>query len=470
LNAVADAPPKALPEVLQNAQIQEEGNCGPYIFPAEFVHSSLRPEPPPPSVHPNLGDESTLSNAPPSTRVTNTETVDNTVDISANMNNQLGPQDDPGNNPESIAEAREEAPRSPLELHPSPTLPQAPTNFFPREEVMNEILDLTGQVASTALYGSVGVGKSFVALSVLHDNRTKATFGRNRHFARCNDPTNSLVGFLELLSDAIGTDRTTDIGQLLSHLESSPPRLLVLDGVDSILDSLTPEAKEVSAIIEELGSNQHVCLVTTSRIYPDLHGFHRIEVQTLPEDGVRETFYSHCGLDRSPAVDDLIVRLDFHPLSIDLLACSVRENGWDTTMLLQAWEDDQTSALRMNHRQRLKDALELSLFSPTIKKLGTVAQDSLNAIAAFPFGIEEGKLAMISPQITGVEAAADVLCRFSLIYRQDGFVKMLSPFRSYFLDCMMKPAQYEEIIRWGPDCCPSPARTSIHSISSVTTL
>ena len=31
-------------------------------------------------------------------------------------------------------------------------------------------------------------------------------------------------------------------------------------------------------MIEELGSYPHVCLVTTSRMDPDIPGFHRIEV------------------------------------------------------------------------------------------------------------------------------------------------------------------------------------------------
>ena len=74
-------------------------------------------------------------------------------------------------------------------------------------------------------------------------------------------------------------------------------------------------------------------------MYPDIHGFHRIEVPTLSEDGARETFYSRCDLDRSSAVDELIASLDFHPLSIDLLARSVCENDWDATSLLQAWDD-----------------------------------------------------------------------------------------------------------------------------------
>jgi len=59
--------------------------------------------------------------------------------------------------------------------------------------------------------------------------------------------------------------------------------------------------------------------------------------------------------------------------------------------------------------------------------------------------------------------AVDVLCQFSLIYSQDGFVKMLSPFRSYFLDSMVVPAQHEEIIRWGPDCHPAKACTFFSS-------
>ena len=133
------------------------------------------------------------------------------------------------------------------------------------------------------------------------------------------------------------------------------------------------------------------------------------------------------------------------------------------TTLLQAWNDEQTSALGTNYRQNLKETLELSLCSPTIKNLGTTTQDILNVIAAFPPGVEEGRLRRKFPHITGVEVAVEVLCRFSLIYRQDGFVKMLSPFRSYFLSSMMVPAQYEEVICWGSNCHPAKARTFFSS-------
>lgn len=357
--------------------------------------------------------------------------------------------------------ARERAPGSPPELPPLPALPRAPTNFFPREQIVNEILDITDQAASTALFGSIGVGKSSVALTLLHHNRTEAKFGRNRHFLRCNNLTNSLEDFLKHLSCAIGISHTTDLGQLRSHFESSPPLIMLLDGVDHILDPLAPEAAEIYATIEEFGCYQHICLLTTSRMYPGILGFHRLEVPTLSEEDARDAFYGLCHLARSPVVNDLLTRLDFHPLSIDLLATAVRENGWDEPALLRVW-DDETDVLRTQYQQRLKDAVELSFRSPTIQHLGTAAWEVLGAIAAFPYGFEERRLKRAFPGITEVEVVVDVLCRFSLLYRQDGFVKMLTPFRFYFLESMLKPAQHVEVIRWDAGTAGESTSLSLH--------
>ena len=356
----------------------------------------------------------------------------------------------------SLLLGEKKASRSSLELSPIPALPQPPTNCFPREGILNDILDLTDQVASTALFGSIGVGKSFVALTLLHHNRTKVKYGRNRHFMRCDDLTNSLDGFLERLSDAIGTGRTADIEQLRSYFVSSPPLILLLDGVDAILDPLASEAEEILATIEEFGCYQQVCLLATSRMYPEIPGFRRLEVPTLPGEDALGAFYGLCNLGRSSTVDSLIAGLDFHPLPIDLLATSVRENGWDESMLLTMWGNDQAVAPK-RYQQRLKDAVEISFRSPTIQHLGTAARATLEAIAAYPSGVEERKLENLFPSITGVAVAVNILCKFSLLYRQDGFVKMLSPFRFYFLDSMFEPAQCVEIVRWGPDCNPAPA-------------
>ena len=355
-----------------------------------------------------------------------------------------------------------EVPGSPLELSPSRALPRAPANCFSREEIVSEVLDLTDQVASTALFGSIGVGKSSVALTLLHHDRTTVKFGRNRHFMRCDDLTNSLEVFLERLSAAIGISRTTDIGQFRSHLESSPPLILLLDGVDFILDPLAPEAEEIFATIEEFGCYPQVCLLTTSRMYPEISGFHRVEVPTLSGGDARDAFYGLCHLNRSSMVDSLIAKLEFHPLPIDLLATAVRENGWDESTFLKMWDDDHGATLKTQYQQSLMDAVEASFRSPTIQNLGNAARKALEAIAAFPSGVEERRLESVFPSITGVGVAVEVLCKFSLLYRQDGFVKMLSPFRFYFLDSMLEPAQHVEVIHWdAADCSAAKACKSL---------
>ena len=331
----------------------------------------------------------------------------------------------------------------------SPTSPSRPF----REEVVNEILDLTDQIASVGLFGPIGIGKTVVADTALHHNRTKAKFGQNRHFMRCDDLALSLEAFIERLSIAIDTNAT----QLQLRLQSSPPLILLLDGVDFILDSQSPEAEKISATIEEFGSYEHVCLVTTSRIYPDIPGFHRVEVPTLSEDFARDTFYVLCNMGRSPAVDDLIARLDFHPLSIDFLASSVRENNWDEVMLLKAWGDDRVGTLKTNYYQRMREAMEPFLHSPTIQNIETSARTILWAVAAYPCGFEERRLQNTFANVIGIGEIVNVLCKFSLVYRQDGFVKMLSPFQFYFRESMLVLAQTKEVIHVGPDCMPAQA-------------
>ena len=329
-----------------------------------------------------------------------------------------------------------------------PVPPQVPVHWF--SQITGEILDLTDQVASVALFGSIGVGKTFVAHSILDHDRTKAKFGENRHFIRYDDLSKSPESFVERLADAIHTNTT----QLESRLRSSPPLILFLDGVDSVLNSLDPEVEEIYAMIEEFGSYEHVCLVTTSRIYPDIHGFHRVEVPSPPEDGARDIFYTLCNLDRSPAMDTLIAKLDYHPFSIELVARCIRENKWDEEMLLKAW-GDQNSALRAIYYQSLKDAIEPVFCSPRIKELGTTARDVLGAIASFQSGIGEHQLEGLFHRRGGVREVVDVLCKFSLVYRRDGILKMLSPLQFYFLESMLVYAKTGEVIKWGPECMPA---------------
>ena len=255
---------------------------------------------------------------------------------------------------------------------------------------------------------------------------------------------NSLDDFLGRLSDAIGVHHPTDTAQLLSHLALSPPRILVLDGVDYILDPLAPGAAEIATAIEEIGRCKNVCLIATSRMDIKIPDFRHIEVPTLPANDARNTFYGRCNLGRSAAVDKLLADLDFHPLSIELLARAVCENDWDEPALLEAWNGSGTSILNASGRQSLEDNIRSTLLAPTIREFGTATREALEAIAVFPSGVKESRLEIIFPGITEVGDAVNALCMFSLLYRQGGYVKMLSPFRFYFLESRQPLAHHPE--------------------------
>jgi hypothetical protein len=341
--------------------------------------------------------------------------------------------------PSDSNETPTESPSSSLDLSPLLPLPQAPAIFFAREEMTNKLLALVERFTSLALFGAGGIGKSAIALTLLRHDQVQAKFGRNRYFVRCDDLAGSLEGFVERLSYAIQVKHTTKMEQLRPYLESSPPLVLLLDGVDSILDPLAPEADKISATIEEIGRYQHVCLLTTSRMHLEISSFHVIEVPTLPEGGARDTFYSLCHMERSSAVDALITELDFHPFSISLLAGAVLEKGWNESALLQAWRDNGTSLLKAPDGPGLASTIESLLLSPSIRNLGVTAREALEAISAFPGGVEERRMESMFPGIPGLAEMIPVLCRFSLVRSQDGFVRMLSPFRLYFLECMLQP-------------------------------
>ena len=281
------------------------------------------------------------------------------------------------------------------------------------------------------------MGKTAIAVTLLRHGQIAEKFGKHRYFIHCDRVENSLDGFLERLSEAIGA-RFKDMAQLWSYLDSSPC-ILVLDGVDSILDPKAPGAAEIAKAIGELGRRPKVCILATSRMDIKIANFFPMEVSTLPVEAAQDVFHSYCRLGRSDEVEDLLEELDFHPLSITLLACAVNENGWDTPALLDAWDNDQTEILKASGRQSLEDMIESALRAPTIQKLGPTARQTLEAIATFQDGVEEIQLLNEFPSIDQIGSAVSALCKFSLMYRQEGFVKMFSPFRLYFQDTAQSP-------------------------------
>ena len=300
--------------------------------------------------------------------------------------------------------------------------------------MVEKIVDHTQRFTSIALTGTGGIGKTSIILTVLDDYRIKWRFGDSRSFIRCNQLVPSHTHFLRKLSEVTGAGvaNPEDLSPLRRYL-TSKEMIIVLDNAESILGLPETSAQEIHAIVDELSQFSNICLAITSRISnaPPAH-CEIIEIPTLPMGAGHETFYRiyKCS-EQSDQINEILKELDFHPLSLTLLATVAQQNRWIAKRLRVEWEKQRTGVLRTRNLGSLAAMVELSLASPVFQELGSDAREVLEVVAFFPQGVDEDNIGWLFPTIPDGPSMFDGFCSLSLTHRGNGFMTMLAPLRDH---------------------------------------
>ena len=176
----------------------------------------------------------------------------------------------------------------------SSSLPPPPILCTGRDDLIRRVLEMVlHHPGGVPLAGPGGIGKSTVALQVLHHPESVRRFEDRRHFARL-DAATSAAATEQAAGIAVGLpleDPRPIRERLLDFLRAGNPRLLVLDNAETPLLAQGSPVRELLRLIASTGVSVIATLRPEAALGPGWHAV--IPVQRVSDQAAMTIFHEY---------------------------------------------------------------------------------------------------------------------------------------------------------------------------------
>ncbi|EJD36529.1 hypothetical protein AURDEDRAFT_188367 [Auricularia subglabra TFB-10046 SS5] len=323
-----------------------------------------------------------------------------------------------------------------IENGPVARCPPVQEHYFGRSYETDSVVrivcgDTAGRVA---ILGGPGMGKTTLAIAVLHNPLSLKRFGSRRFFVPCDSAESSSTTIAATFG--IPTSDPKVLRKRLQNLLGTQPSLLVLDNFEAVWETPGQRA-DAEDMLLFLDSVESLSLLVTLRGAERPEGVRwsrpfAASLAPLSDAAAQQVFLSIADIPED-SVGPLLAPLDGIPLAVVLMASLAQYESPRT--LLSRWNELRTSMLVRGHaagRQSSLDvSIQLSVQSPRMTAL-PAAHTLLSVLALLPHGIVDTDLPLLNLDLS--VRAMSVLSQNALAAcGSDRRIRVLAPIRAFMV-------------------------------------